>query len=364
MQTNKVREKAATIDDRIIMNICGDRYETNRTTLELFPDTLLGNAKRRKYYYDAERNEYFFDRHRGCFAAILYYYQSNGRLRRPDYVPLDIFLEEITFFQLGQEALNQLRKNENIKEVKKIRLPKTRWRRRIWATSEYPDYSLTAKIFNIISLLMIVIATIVMAVESLPNFASLNDMSCTRDSDVTDNTTNVTSTSTKPDVDDCHAYYSSPLFIIQAVCVGFFTIEIILRVISTPSLCDYIKNIMNWIDVAAVIPFFISLIINLTDQENAVNSNMYVGLRLLRILRLVRVFKFARVFKSVKSLRVLATTVRQSLLDFLIMIVILTLLGFLFGAAAYYAENDSNPQVYDSIFKATYWGIITITSVG
>ena len=117
MQTNKVREKTATIDDRIIMNICGDRYETNRTTLELFPDTLLGNAKRRKYYYDAERNEYFFDRHRGCFAAILYYYQSNGRLRRPDYVPLDIFLEEITFFQLGQEALNQLRKNINIKEV-------------------------------------------------------------------------------------------------------------------------------------------------------------------------------------------------------------------------------------------------------
>ena len=60
----------------------------------------------------------------------------------------------------------------------------------------------------------------------------------------------------------------------------------------------------------------------------------------------------------------LATTIRQSLLDFFIMIIILTLLGFLFGAAAYYAENDSNGQAFDSIFKATYWGIITITSVG
>jgi hypothetical protein len=46
------------------------------------------------------------------------------------------------------------------------------------------------------------------------------------------------------------------------------------------------------------------------------------------------------------------------------MILILTLLAFLFGAAAYYAENDSNPQAFDSILKATYWGIITITAVG
>ena len=50
---HKLREKtASTIDDRIVINVCGDHYETHRTTLELYPDTLLGNAKRRKYYYD------------------------------------------------------------------------------------------------------------------------------------------------------------------------------------------------------------------------------------------------------------------------------------------------------------------------
>ena len=46
------------------------------------------------------------------------------------------------------------------------------------------------------------------------------------------------------------------------------------------------------------------------------------------------------------------------------MILILTLLSFLFGAAAFIVENDTNGQVFDSIFKATYWGVITITSVG
>lgn len=39
-------------------------------------------------YYDHKRNEYFFDRSRTCFDAILYYYQSAGRLRRPVNVSL------------------------------------------------------------------------------------------------------------------------------------------------------------------------------------------------------------------------------------------------------------------------------------
>ncbi|CAF1550311.1 unnamed protein product, partial [Didymodactylos carnosus] len=38
--------------------------------------------------------------------------------------------------------------------------------------------------------------------------------------------------------------------------------------------------------------------------------------------------------------------------------------SFLFGAAVYLVENSTNGLVFDSIPKATYWGIITITSTG
>ncbi|CAF3712773.1 unnamed protein product [Rotaria sordida] len=115
--------------NRIVINISGIRFETFKSTLEAYPNTLLGNVKRRKYYYDNILNEYFFDRHRGCFEAILYYYQSKGRLRRPNLVPLDTFLEEIIFFDLGQDALAQVRKDENLKEVEKTQLPRNRCRR-------------------------------------------------------------------------------------------------------------------------------------------------------------------------------------------------------------------------------------------
>ena len=42
------------------------------------PDTLLGDKERRQEFYDDEGKEYFFDRHRESFPAILYFYQSDG----------------------------------------------------------------------------------------------------------------------------------------------------------------------------------------------------------------------------------------------------------------------------------------------
>jgi hypothetical protein len=80
---------------------------------------LLGDPQRRLRYFDPLRNEYFFDRNRPSFDAILYYYQSNGRLRRPVNVPLDVFTEEIKFFELGEEAFNKFREDEGLNKSDK-----------------------------------------------------------------------------------------------------------------------------------------------------------------------------------------------------------------------------------------------------
>jgi hypothetical protein len=74
--------------ERVVINVSGLKFETQLQTLNNFPRTLLGNPSRRVRYFDPLRNEYFFDRNRPSFDAILYYYQSNGRLRRPNHVPI------------------------------------------------------------------------------------------------------------------------------------------------------------------------------------------------------------------------------------------------------------------------------------
>lgn len=84
----------------------------------------------------------------------------------------------------------------------------------------------------------------------------------------------------------------------------------------------------------------------------------------MRIFRFMRVFKLYRIFQHVKSLRVLAGTLREAAPDFIILLSFLTLSGFLFGAAIYFAENGVNGDVFNSIPKATYYGIVTLTAVG
>jgi len=93
--------------DRLIINVSGQHYETQLSTVERYPDTLLGSDAKRRRYYDVERREYFFDRNRPSFDAILYYYQSGGRLKRPVTVHSDVFTEELQFYELGADVIER-----------------------------------------------------------------------------------------------------------------------------------------------------------------------------------------------------------------------------------------------------------------
>jgi len=93
--------------EKVVFNVSGLRFETRRRTLARFPDTLLGDRARLDRYYDPIRDEYFFDRNRPSFDAILHYYQSCGRLRRPLTVPLDVFTDEIRFYELGEDVIEK-----------------------------------------------------------------------------------------------------------------------------------------------------------------------------------------------------------------------------------------------------------------
>ena len=114
LKGNEQNERGNEINQRIVINVSGLRFETQLKTLANFENTLLGNPQKRNRYFDLLRNEYFFDRSRPSFHSILYYYQSNGYLKRPANVPLDVFTEEIKFYELGEEAFNKFIEDEGI----------------------------------------------------------------------------------------------------------------------------------------------------------------------------------------------------------------------------------------------------------
>lgn len=80
-----------------------------------------------------------------ALQAILYYYQSGGRLRRPVEVPEDIFLDELEFYELGEAAIGGYKQKEGFLVEKGMVLPEVDWQRKLWLFCEEPDSSIFAR---------------------------------------------------------------------------------------------------------------------------------------------------------------------------------------------------------------------------
>lgn len=158
------------LTERLAINVSGMRYETQLRTLAQFPDSLLGDPRRRLRYFDPIRKELFLDRSRVCFDAVLYFYQSGGRLRRPANVPLDMFLEELHFYELGEEIIDRYKEDEGFPKEEERPLPANDLQRRLWMLFEYPESSSAARIVAIISVMVIVISILIFCLETLPEF--------------------------------------------------------------------------------------------------------------------------------------------------------------------------------------------------
>jgi potassium voltage-gated channel Shaker-related subfamily A protein len=90
-------------------------------------------------------------------------------------------------------------------------------------------------------------------------------------------------------------------FIIETICVTWFSFEFICRFLVAPSKFAFIKNGPNIIDVVSIIPYFIQLIGLIYQKKDSSVSGFSSTLTVLRIVRLVRVF---RIFKLSRHFKV------------------------------------------------------------
>lgn len=278
--------------DRITINVSGLRFETQLRTLNQFPNTLLGDHGRRMRYFDPIRGEYFFDRNRPSFDAILHFYQSGGRLRRPINVPLDVFAEEIKFFDLGDDVLARYREDEGFIKEEEKPLPKNEKQKKLWLLFEYPESSQLARALALFSVLVILISIVIFCVETLPIFKaySINDTPY--------NTTRVSESSTPT--------WNEPFFIIETICIIWFSFELLVRFATCPSKLLFFRNALNFIDLLAIIPYFVTLSTMFTnDSESAASSSQTMSLAILRVIRLVRVFRIFKLSRHSKGLQIL-----------------------------------------------------------
>ena len=299
--------------ERVVINVSGLRVETRLVTLQRFPDTLLGDSRRRDRYFDSLRNEYFFERNRACFDAILYYYQSAGRLRRPANVPMDVFLDEITFYQLGDAVIDKYRQDEGFSREQDRPLPSNLLQRRVWLLFEHPDSSLAARLIAIVSVAVILLSIVTFCLETLP------DMRRQRSTQqhVTRNVTAATSLTTFANVSgvivvdkDSPIDFSDPFFVIETLCIVWFSAEFLIRFAASPDHLAFFCDVMNIIDLLAILPYFITLGTEMADEGGEERPNQAMSLAVLRVIRLVRVFRIFKLSRHSKGLQILGQTIK------------------------------------------------------
>ncbi|VEL14664.1 unnamed protein product [Protopolystoma xenopodis] len=344
------REFTKQPSDRLVINVSGLRFETQIKTLNQFPNTLLGRAQSRDRYYDPVRNEYFFDRNRPSFDAILYYYQSGGRLRRPVNVPIDVFSEEIKFYDLGEEAIERYREDEGfIKEEVRV-LPNDEFQRKVWLLFEYPESSTAARVIAITSVIVIVLSIVIFCVETLPHYRHYRVESPQSDSHL------------PTIVEDDLPQLNEPFFIIETMCIIWFTFELLVRFASAPQKLVFFGNIMNLIDIVSIIPYFITLGTIFGDDSKGQNQAM--SLAILRVIRLVRVFRIFKLSRHSKGLQILGQTLKASIRELGLLCFFLFISVILFSSAVYFAEVDADSTYFRSIPDAFWWAVVTMTTVG
>ncbi|KAK3608327.1 hypothetical protein CHS0354_030778 [Potamilus streckersoni] len=320
--------------ERITINVCGQYYEIWASVLERHPETLLGNPRKRIMYYDRQRDEYFFDRHRPTFEAIFNYYKYGGRLRRPETVPDDIFLKELDFFEIETNVIDVYKKEEGYIQEKVI-LPDNPLQRKIWMLMEFPETSYAAYAIAVTSVAITMLSIILFCVETLPMFVK----ECKNASPVN---------------------YADPFFVLETICTAWFTVEVFVRFFACPSKICYFKDFKNLVDITAVLPYYIT-VANSLASHSCESSKSSSSLSFLRVIRLVRIFKLT---KHSAGLQVLILTFQASLEGLALFLVAMFVCILLFSSSIYFAELGQEGSQINSIPDGFWWALITMCTVG
>ena len=294
---NKIPEPLITnvqVDRRrVCINIAGKKYETFESTLAKYPETLLA-LPQRELFFDSLNGEYFFDRNRKAFGAILTYCQT-GVLVKPPNLDDRIFAAELRFF--GFEAESQAHIPQAPVTDQEQSLPTNQILKKIWQIFEFPDTSFFAKIVSLFSMSVILLSIVMFCLETLPQFKEKTYKVI--------KSKNGTVISRVPSSFRTKLVYEPVFFATESACIAWFTFEYALRLIASPKKLQFLYQPLNMIDLVAIIPFYITLILSQT------NTNVS-SLSILRVLRLVRVFRIFKLSRYSKGLKILGYTFRVS----------------------------------------------------
>ncbi|KAG7512165.1 potassium voltage-gated channel subfamily G member 3-like [Solea senegalensis] len=336
------------------LNVGGRRFSLSSETMKRLPLSRLSRLHRCVSEtellelcddYDRDSNEFFFDRHSEAFSFIMLYLQ-HGKLRFVPHMCELSFYNEMLYWGLESADLQpccQRRLDDRMSDCfvhffpeeapRSTNEPQSRWLERMRRTFEEPTSSVAAQILASVSVIFVVVSMVMLCASTLPDWMSAETL-------------------------DQHR-------VIEAVCIGWFTAECIIRFLVSRDKCEFVCRPLNIIDLLVITPYYVSVTVTILTGENSQLQRAGVTLRVLRIMRIFWVIKLARHFLGLQTL---GLTLRRCYREMVMLLVFICVAMAIFSALAQLLEHgldlENGNQDYASIPAACWWVIISMTTVG
>ncbi|XP_026188636.1 voltage-gated potassium channel regulatory subunit KCNG1 isoform X2 [Mastacembelus armatus] len=363
-----------------IINVGGLRYQLPWTTLEDFPLSRLGQLHLCSSFddimricddYDVTHNEFFFDRSPCAFRNILTFLRA-GKLRSLREMCALSFREELLYWGVPEESLERccrrrllqrveefeaMERAEEEEELLEDLLDSDSGHREHTAESrlnrcmgklrdmvERPHSGLPGKIFACLSVLFVAITAINLSISTMPAMRQ------------------------EEEAGTCSQMCYN-IFIVETVCVAWFSLEFTLRFIQDRNKLTFLRQPLNLIDVVAILPYYITLLVDGTSkgEKRLGSGSSYldkVGL-VLRVLRALRILYVMRLARHSLGLQTLGLTARRCTREFGLLLLFLCVAIALYSPLLYLIENEmATTQEFTSIPATYWWAVITMTTVG
>ena len=321
---------------RLKFNVSGTIFETYEKTLNQFPETTLGCPLLRHEFYDASNNTYVLPCDKFAFDAILFYYQSNGILSRPETVAGDVFRAELRFFRIKDHRFPCLDDSEYETDPT---YEDENFKSKVWDFLEDPSSSIWAKIFSYITIFLILFSVAIYILETLPEFS---------------NTANQENS-----VEGSKTSLVTLWFILDTVCISWFSFEYLLRIVFAPSSWWFVRSPFGLLDLIAIFPFYLKLLV-----EDSVGIHSLIIVRLIRITKSLRLLKISRYYAGLQVFGRAVHDCRGKLRALGMCGIIVVIL---FSSFMYFAESimeNGNTSQFRSIPDTFWYTIITMVTVG
>jgi voltage-gated potassium channel len=148
------------------------------------------------------------------------------------------------------------------------------------------------------------------------------------------------------------AKYGDLFHILEWIFTIIFTIEYILRLYCVLRPIKYATSFFGIIDLLAIIPTYLSLIIT--------GTHYLIVIRALRILRVFRIFKLGH-FISEGAL--IMRALQASRAKIMVFMTFVLLMIIIIGSVMYLVEGGQDSG-FSSIPRSIYWAVVTLTTVG